>query len=62
VRALTSSSSRCRPKCFGMLARSDDGLYANTRDTDLFLDREKPSYLGGLLEMANARLYRSVGG
>ena len=25
--------------------------------TDLFLDRAKPSYIGGMLEMANARLY-----
>jgi precorrin-6B methylase 2 len=31
--------------------------YSNTVDTSLFLDRNKPSYLGGLLEMANARLY-----
>jgi 2-polyprenyl-3-methyl-5-hydroxy-6-metoxy-1,4-benzoquinol methylase len=35
----------------------DDGRYTNTPATDLFLDRGKPSYLGGLLEMANARLY-----
>jgi O-methyltransferase domain/Dimerisation domain len=40
----------------GMLEREDD-RYANTVATDLFLDRAKPSYLGGLLEMANARLY-----
>jgi hypothetical protein len=40
----------------GMLDREDD-RYANTPSTDLFLDRGKPSYLGGLLEMANARLY-----
>jgi O-methyltransferase domain/Dimerisation domain len=40
----------------GMLER-DDGRYANTPATELFLDRAKPSYLGGLLEMANARLY-----
>jgi O-methyltransferase/methyltransferase family protein len=40
----------------GMLER-EDGRYANTTETDLFLDRAKPSYLGGLLEMANARLY-----
>jgi precorrin-6B methylase 2 len=40
----------------GMLAR-EDGLYANTPETNLFLDRMKPSYVGGLLEMANARLY-----
>ena len=31
--------------------------YANTPETDLFLDRNKPSYIGGILEMANARLY-----
>jgi len=40
----------------GMLARDGD-LYANTTETDLFLDRAKPSYVGGMLEMANARLY-----
>src|SRR5579871_2010111 len=31
--------------------------YANTRATDLFLDRRKPAYIGGILEMANQRLY-----
>ena len=40
----------------GMLERDGD-RYANTSDTDLFLDRAKPSYIGGVLEMANARLY-----
>jgi 2-polyprenyl-3-methyl-5-hydroxy-6-metoxy-1,4-benzoquinol methylase len=40
----------------GMLRRDGD-RYANTVETDLFLDRSKPSYLGGMLEMANARLY-----
>ncbi len=34
-----------------------NGVYSNTRDVDLFLDQEKPSYIGGLLEMANSRLY-----
>jgi hypothetical protein len=34
-----------------------DGKYSNTPSTDLFLDRRKPSYLGGILEMANRRLY-----
>jgi len=38
-----------------------DGLYRNTAETDHFLDRAKPSYMGGLLEMANARLYASWG-
>jgi predicted O-methyltransferase YrrM len=33
------------------------GIYSNTPEADLFLDRAKPSYFGGLLEMANARLY-----
>ncbi len=33
------------------------GVYTNTPETDLFLDRAKPSYVGGMLEMANARLY-----
>src|SRR6185503_429928 len=40
----------------GFLTRSNDG-YRNTEETDLFLDRNKPSYMGGMLEMANARLY-----
>ena len=35
-----------------------DGKYSNTADTDLFLDRNKPTYVGGLLEMCNVRLYR----
>ncbi len=40
----------------GMLERVEDD-YTNTPAADLFLDRNKPSYVGGLLEMANARLY-----
>jgi precorrin-6B methylase 2 len=40
----------------GMLDR-EDGRYSNTPETELFLDRAKPSYVGGILEMANARLY-----
>jgi len=40
----------------GMLDRIG-GEYANTTATDLFLDRAKPSYVGAILEMANARLY-----
>lgn len=34
-----------------------EGMYRNTAETDLFLDREKPSYVGGILEMAGLRLY-----
>ena len=44
----------------GMLER-ENGMYANTPETDLFLDKAKPSYIGGFLDMANARLYRSWG-
>jgi hypothetical protein len=40
----------------GFLQRTGD-RYANTPETDLFLDRNKPSYMGGILEMANHRLY-----
>ncbi|MGD9850771.1 MAG: methyltransferase [Nitrospirales bacterium] len=40
----------------GMLDRQN-GLYRNTPETDLYLDRAKPTYLGGWLEMVNARLY-----
>ena len=40
----------------GMLKRVGS-RYANTPETALFLDRGKPSYVGGMLEMCNARLY-----
>src|SRR5262249_55506252 len=39
-----------------MLNRDAD-LYSNTAETAFFLDRAKPSYIGGMLEMANRRLY-----
>jgi len=48
----------------GMLQRDGTdakATYRNTPDTDFFLDRDKPSYAGGMLEMANARLYRFWG-
>jgi SAM-dependent methyltransferase len=44
----------------GMLKRTGT-RYANAPETALFLDRAKPSYVGGILEMANARLYRFWG-
>ena len=31
--------------------------YRNTEETALFLDRNSPRFMGGFLEMANARLY-----
>jgi precorrin-6B methylase 2 len=47
-----------------LLERSGDGAqrrYANTAETSRFLDRRAPTYVGGMLEMANARLYRFWG-
>lgn len=44
-----------------LLARDGDGVagqYRNTAETAEFLDRNSPQYIGGILEMANARLYR----
>ena len=35
-----------------------DGVYSNTPESAVFLDRNSPDYIGGILEMANARLYR----
>lgn len=35
----------------------DGAKYSNSADTDLFLDKKKPSYIGGLVVMANNRLY-----
>ena len=40
----------------GFLERDDD-IYRNTPATDLFLDKRKPTYIGGMLEMCNRRLY-----
>ncbi|MFC9437202.1 methyltransferase [Nocardia sp. NPDC057030] len=41
----------------GLLRRERDGRYANSRQAALFLDRGKPSYVGGLLELSSKRLY-----
>ncbi|MBK7580033.1 MAG: methyltransferase [Myxococcales bacterium] len=44
----------------GLLAREGNGaagVYTNTAETGMFLVKSSPAYLGGLLEMANARLY-----
>ena len=34
-----------------------DARYSNTSESAFFLDRNSPGYIGGILEMANARLY-----
>jgi precorrin-6B methylase 2 len=44
----------------GLLGRDGDGpdaRYRNTPETALFLDKRSPAYVGGILEMANDRLY-----
>jgi predicted O-methyltransferase YrrM len=44
----------------GFLGRKgigEDARYCNTLETSLFLNKGKPSYVGGILEMANDRLY-----
>jgi hypothetical protein len=38
-----------------------DGRYRNTTETAAFLDKRSPTYVGGILEMGNARLYRFWG-
>jgi len=35
----------------------DAAIYSNAPDADLFLDKNKPTYIGGILEMSNNRLY-----
>ena len=35
----------------------DDAKYSNAPDTEMFLDTKKPTYIGGILQMANNRLY-----
>lgn len=36
----------------------ETAVYSNTTETEFFLDRNKPTYIGGILEMANDRLFR----
>ncbi len=44
----------------GFLERSgigENAFYRNSKDADLFLDKNKLTYIGGILEMSNNRLY-----
>jgi O-methyltransferase domain/Dimerisation domain len=41
----------------GMLERDNNRSYTNTPETDLYLDRRKPTYVGGELEHFNAYVY-----
>src|SRR2546421_3941557 len=48
----------------GLLQRDgagETGKYGNTPSTARFLVKQSPQYIGGILEMANARLYRFWG-
>jgi hypothetical protein len=48
----------------GFLERDGDGegaRYRNTQETAVFLNKKGPAYVGGILEMSNARLYRFWG-
>lgn len=38
-----------------------DGRYRNTAEATAFLDKRSPAYIGGILEMANARTYHHWG-
>jgi hypothetical protein len=44
----------------GMLER-EGGVYSNTRDGNFYLDRAKPTYIGNLFRMWDARVYRFAG-
>ena len=66
LRAALDLSDRAIPDfpdtlvALGFLDRDGDGpdaRYANTPETAAFLDKSSPQYIGGILEMANARLY-----
>jgi len=41
----------------GLLRRDKRGRYRNTARSAMFLDRTKPSYAGGLMELSSKRLY-----
>ena len=41
----------------GLLQRNQNEVYANSPDSDLYLDRRKDTYIGGELDHANTQLY-----
>ena len=41
----------------GMLERHNDGRYANTPESDFYLDHRKPTYVGAELDHVNAQLF-----
>ena len=42
----------------GMLER-EEGIYSNSKAAAIFLDQNKQTYVGGIVEMANSRLYHT---
>ena len=42
-----------------LLDRDADGFYANAPDCSVYLDPDRPAYIGDLLEYLNARMYRT---
>ena len=40
-----------------LLRRDESGRYSNSEEAELFLNPAKPRYMGGFVEMLNARLY-----
>jgi hypothetical protein len=44
-----------------MMTRDHAGCYANTAETDLYLDSSKPTYVGGAFESVITRLYMDWG-
>jgi hypothetical protein len=41
----------------GLLLRDEAGRYSNSEEAELYLNPAEPGYMGGLIEMLNARLY-----
>lgn len=41
----------------GLLRRDETGRYSNSEEADRYLDPARPTYIGGIIEMFNARLY-----
>ena len=60
-RSTTSSTRSSRCGSSSATATGPTARYRNTAETAAFLDKRSPTYIGGILEMANARLYRFWG-
>ena len=58
-RALAHDRPRVRRPTWPAVRHGDgaNGRYRNTAQTAQFLDKNRPTYVGGILEMLNARLF-----